>query len=713
MSLLDSFATLPLGAIATVAGAGYRDGVPAKEADAGWPLGIVRRPDGDLIVAEYKGHRLWRIDQDGILHTFAGDGVPGNTGDGGPAIEARLNGPHDLAQDKHGNLYFSDLLNQAYRRIDYDTSVITRVAGSGRAGRGGDGGPALEAELDTTSGIAVDDDGNIYISSEWANTVRRIDAETGVIETFAGLNARHYPSERGERRPNLQGIKGTTFGWEPGLSLKGYHGDGGPAADAAFHHPEHLAFDSRGDLYVCDNSNNRVRKIDMGTGVITTVLGNGQPASNGDGGPGTQASTNMPDAICVDVHDNLYVAEKYGFRVRKVDSRTGTVTTLVGTGVPGYGEEGLPGSETACNSCESGLWADPDGTVIWSDCSGRVRRYDGGTGIVTTVLGGVGVGDDDPAPEAFLSGPGGMAVGPDGHIYFADIWNHRVRAIDPATSVIRTVAGNGARAPGGDNGPAIEASLDSPHDVSVDSRGRVVLTDTRHGYLRRVDEDGVIGSIAGTAFQRDLGDGGPARSASLFHVQSVVHAPNGDAYVGDAIGRVRRIDAATGVISTVAGVGIQGYSGDGGPAVAARIGAPSAICLSAGDLYFADAAYHVVRRVDTRGTITTVAGTGEPGFSPDGVPATEARLDRPWGLAVSPDGVVYVSDSGNNRVRRIALDGTLETVAGSETAGDAGDGGPANRASLNEPHGLCLYGDEILLISDHCNNKIRAVRVGG
>ena len=710
MSLL---ATLPPGTITTIAGAGYRDGVPAKDADAGWPLGIVRRPDGDLIVADYKGHRLWRIDGDGILNTFAGDGVPGSAGDGGPAIDARLNGPHDLALDNHGNLYFSDLLNQTYRRIDYETGVITRVAGSGREGRGGDGGPALEAELDTTSGIAVDDGGDVYISSEWANTVRRIDAETGIIETVAGLNARHYASERGDRRPGLQGIDGTTFGWEPGLSLKGYHGDGGPATDAAFHHPEHLAFDSSGDLYVCDNSNNRVRRIEKRSGVITTVLGNGQPSSNGDGGPATDASVNMPDAICIDAHDNLYVGEKYGFRVRKVDAGTGTVTTLVGTGVPGYGQEGLPGAETQVNSCESGLWADPDGTVLWSDCSGRVRRYDGATGIVTTVLGGTAVGDGGPATEAFLSEPGGLSTGTSGEIYFADIWNQRVRAIDPATGVIRTVAGNGARAPGGDNGPAIEASLGSPHDVSVDSRGRVVITDTRHGYLRRVDEDGIIRSVAGTAFQRDLGDGGPALSASLFHVQAVTHGPDGDIYVGDAIGRIRRIDATTGIITTVAGLGIQGYTGDGGPAVAARIGAPSAICLdAAGDLYFADSAYHVVRKVDRGGLITTIAGTGEPGFSPDGTAATQAQLDRPRGLAVSNAGVVYIADSGSNRVRRIAPDATLETVAGSETPGDAGDGGPANEASLNQPHGLRLYADDLLLISDHINNRIRAVRVG-
>ena len=711
MNLPEYLDQIPVGAISTIAGVGYRDGIPAKEADADWPLGILRRPDGDLIVADYKANRLWRIDREGLLHTYAGDGVPGSSGDGGPAGQARVYGPHDLAQDKDGNLYFSDLWNNTYRRIDYETGVITRIAGSGNAGSGGEGGPALEAEFDQSNGVAADDEGNIYLCSPSDNNIRRIDAKTGLISTFAGPNAGLYPSGRAAGRPDPGHLEGVSF-WEPAIRLGGYHGDGGPAKEAAFHHCEHLAFDSKGDLYACDNSNHRVRRIDMKTGTITTVLGDGQPASNGDGGPGADASTLLPDAICLDVHDNLYVGEKHGFRVRKVDAATGIATTLVGNGVPGFGEEGLPGPETHCNSCESGIWADPDGTVLWSDCSGRVRRYDGHTGIVTTVLGGLSIHDGQPSSEAFLSGPGGICLGPDGQIYIADVWDQRIRAIDPVTGTIRTVAGNGARAHGGDNGPATEAYLGSPHDLSVDSRGRVVITDTRHGYLRRVDEDGLIRAVAGTGSQRDLGDGGPALGAGLAHVQAVAHGPNDDIYVGDAIGRIRRIDSRTGIITTVAGIGIQGYAGDGGPAGSARIGAPAAIRFDkAGSLYFSDSAYHVVRKVDSEGTITTVVGSGEAGYSPDGTPAGEARLNQPWGLAVAGDGTIYVSDSRNNRVRRVGPGRALETVAGSDTPGDAGDGGPATEASLNEPHGLCLYGDDVLLISDHYNNHIKAVKL--
>ncbi|MDP7578497.1 MAG: hypothetical protein QGF12_03010 [SAR202 cluster bacterium] len=689
------------GTITTIAGVGYRTGISAKEADAGWPFGVVRRPDGDLIVNDYHGNRIFRIDQQGILHAFAGDGVPGDSGDGGPAINARVDGPHDLALDKHGNLYFSDLHNQTFRRIDYETGIITRVAGSGQVGRGGDGGPALDAEMDTTCGIAIDNDGNLYLSSEWTNNIRRVNSETGIIELFAGQDARHYPSEQGTSRPASG----------PGYSLGGYHGDGGPAKDAAFFHPEHLAMDSRDNLYVCDNSNDRIRKIDMETGIVTTVLGNGQRSSSGDGGLAIEASTLMPDAICTDSNDNLYVGEKYGFRVRKVDAGTGIVTTLVGNGVPGNGGENVLGSETECNSCEGGIWADPDGTVFWSDCSGRLRRYDGETGLVSTVFGGTSV-NDGPALEAFVSGPQGISVAPNGHIYWADRMNQCIRVLEPGTWETRVIAGNGARAYGGDNGPATEAYLGNPCDVSVDSQGRVVIADMRHGHVRRVDNDGIIRNIAGAAFQWDKGDGGPAIGANLSYPVAVAHDSKDNIYIGDGIGRIRRVDAQTGTIETVVGKGLAGYSGDHGPATQAHIGNPQGIYLDdVGALYFADSTYHVIRKVDTYGVITTVAGTGQEGSSPDGAIASKAKISRPQSVVVGSNRTVYFTDTGNRKVRRITIDGSLETVAGSDTPGDYGDHGSATEAGLNEPHGIAIYGGCVLLISDYYNNKIRAVKL--
>ena len=709
MSLANQFQQMVPNTIFPIAGVGYKVGGLAKESDAGWPMGVVRSLSdlwgGDLIVVDYHAHRLWRIDSAGILHSLAGDGIPGNTGDGGPALVARFYWPHDLNQDKWGNLYLSDLGNQVIRRIDGKTAIVTRVAGSGNVGRAGDGGLALDAELDTTCGVAVDDEGNIFLSSEWASNVRRVDARTGIITRFAGQNASHVP---GANRP--------TRG--PGLSLVGYHGDGAAALDAAFRHPEHLAFDTHGNLYVCDNSNDRIRRIDRQTGIISTVFGTGQRASNGDGGPATEASTLMPDALCLDTHSNLYVGEKYGYRIRKVNAATGIASTLVGNGVPGFGEEGLPGSQTHVNSVECGIWADPDGTVFWSDCSGRLRRCDGATGVVTTVLGGTSVHDGESAIVGFLNGPGGLAVGPDGTIIIADVWNQRIRAIDPQTGLICTVAGNGARAFGGENGPATAAYIGNPHDVAVDGQGRILIADTRNGRIRRVELDGSLRTLAGTTLPWDAGEGrwdkgdhGPANSASFGGIEAVAVDRQGHIYIGDCtFGRIRKIDADTGIITTIAGVGIPGFSGDGGLATQACIGAPTAIRFDeSGNLYFSDRANHLVRCIDRDGIIRTVVGCGRAGFALDGEIAAGAAIDTPYGLTIAPTGALYFADSRNNRVRRVNADGKLETVAGGTLAGDGGEGGLATLAMLNEPHGLAWWGKNLLLISDHYNNRIKAV----
>jgi len=310
-------------------------------------------------------------------------------------------------------------------------------------------------------------------------------------------------------------------------------------------------------------------------------------------------------------------------------------------------------------------------------------------------------------------------VSRDRKIYIADVWNQRIRMIDPTSNTIHTVAGNGARSYGGDNGKAIDAYLGNPHDVSVDSLGCVVIADTRNGRLRRVELDGIIRVIAGTTLpwdagegRWDKGDGGTALSASIAHVESVTHSNYYDIYLGDCIGRIRKIDKATGIIRSIAGVGLTGYTGDGGLAVEARIGCPSALCFDAeGNLYFADRMFHVIRKIDTNGIITTVAVCGQAGFSDDGTLAREAKLDTPYGIAISDDGFLYISDSKNNRVRRLTSDSRLETVVGSGVAGDEAHNIPAIQARLNEPHGLCFYNKDTLLISDHYNNRIKAVKI--
>ena len=689
-----------------IAGSVMKNNVLAKEADAGWPMGLAQRETGELIIADYIFNIIWEIDSDGILHRIAGTGMPGYSGDGGLAIDAELSGCHDLIIDNQGDILFSDLNNGVYRKIDSESGIITTFAGSGVVGRKGEGGLAVKAEMDCHCGIAVSPEGDIYISSEWTNNIRKIDKNSGVVSLFAGYNAKHLA-------PPIEGEK-PVIAFR--LSLGGYSGDGGPKETAAFFHPEHLAFDSNGNLYVCDNSNDRIRKIDKETGIVSTVLGNGDRASNGDGGLAIKASTLMPDAICIDKDDNLFVGEKYGFRVRKVNKKDGIVTTIAGNGNAGYGKEGVLATETECNSIEVGILADNKGNLLFSDSSGRVRKIDD-TGYITTVFGGTSVRDNEIATESYLAIPTGMSIGPDGDIYIADAWNQRIRKIEVSTSLISTVAGSGARAYGGDGGPSINAHLGNPNGVSVNSKGEIYIADTRHSHIRMVDGQGIIHNVAGSAFPWDKGDGGPAIASNLIYARSIRHDASDNIYFGDSgIGKIRRIDYKTGIITTIAGTGIAGYDGDGCEAIDARISSPTDITFDRiGNLYFADDSVHVIRKIDINGTISTILGNGRPGFSPDGTNALESSINLPSGLDISLDGILYFSDTGNGLLRRINKNGRIETIAGDNSRKVTFE----DHTQLNKeikiiyPKSLRFYNDDVLLVSDHFNHQIHAIKTVG
>lgn len=705
--IATQIAALQTGQIVSIAGVGYTEGVLARDADIGWPMGVIRRSDGDLIFADIRGHRLWRIDTEGILHSFLGDGVPGTID--GEGVSARVYTPHDMCVDPYGTIFLSQLGARGpdegpnlIRRVDPFTSQIDTVVGSGRQGRAAEGLHAREVEMDTTTGVAVAADSAIHFCSKWDSCVFRVDPVTEIVERIAGQTTRHYQLDADNRRP----YSGA------GFSFAGYHGDSGPARECALHFPEHLAFNTANDLYICDNGSNRIRRIDARSGHIHTVLGTGVAASNGDGGPATAAATNGPDGIFVDRHENLWVSETRGYRLRRVDTSSGTVTTHAGCGLPGWGGEKESATETRCNHLESGIWVDGDGSALYSDSSGRLRRVDT-NGVVSTVAGGTSIRNGSVANSAFLGCPTGICVGPDGTIYFADMVHDRIRAIDPDTGIVRTVAGSGGRGFGGDGGRATDAYLLNPYDVAVDREGRLLISDAINVRVRRVGADGLIETIAGTGEATDGGDGGAARNASFAGIHGIACSPNGDVYVGDTGGRIRVINEdGDGMIRTVAGVGIPGWSGDGGPANRARIGAPAGIAFgNDNSVYFCDLTQHVVRRIDPNGVIQTVAGSGQPGYSVDGTVATEAKLSRPIGVAVGSDDTLYFSDARNNRVRVVSRNGILNTVAGSDQAGDSPGPITATQGRLNEPHGLWLHENQLLLICDHYNNRIKVTRL--
>jgi DNA-binding beta-propeller fold protein YncE len=338
--------------------------------------------------------------------------------------------------------------------------------------------------------------------------------------------------------------------------------------------------------------------------MITTAAGLGQPGDSGDGGPAVQARLNMPFDVAFDGQGNLFFSDTFNHRIRRVDQRLGTITTVAGTGMAGFS------------------------------------------------------GDGGPAMQAALDEPYGVVVDRAGNLFVADRLNRRVRRIDGQTQTITTVAGDGTELYSGDGGPGTKAGLVEPNGVALYRDGRTLLiADVADNRIRALDlASGQITTFAGTGRGRHDGDGGPADRASIWGARAVDVGPDGSVYILEREGNTLRIvSASTGKIATVAGTGRKGYSGDGGPAESATFNGPKELAVDAiGNIWIVDTENQAIRMIDaaTR-QIRTVAGTGARGGDGDGGPATLARLDRPHGVAIGLDGSCWIADTSNHRLRCI------------------------------------------------------------
>jgi uncharacterized protein (TIGR03437 family) len=318
-------------------------------------------------------------------------------------------------------------------------------------------------------------------------------------------------------------------------------------------------------------------------------------------------------------------------------------------------------------------------------------------------------GDGGMAISAALNYPKGVALDSAGNIYIADTSNFRVRRVSPA-GMIYTVAGNGVNSYSGDGGQAVAASLSDVTGVAVDSAGNLYITDDSNRRIRKVGANGVITTIAGVGVQGYSGDGGPATAAMLGRPVALAFDSTGNLYYADSVDQVIRKIDTNGIITTVAGNGVDGYSGDGGPATAAALAFPIGIAIdTGGNLYIADGNNNRVREVTPLGTITTVAGNGKGGFSGDGGQAIDAAINIPSDVAVDTAGNLYIADAGNNRVRQVTPAGVISTIAGTDDNGYSGDGGLPTDAMLNYPWGLGVNPAGSVYIGDRVNSRVRVI----
>ncbi|MGH9021691.1 MAG: NHL repeat-containing protein [Acidimicrobiia bacterium] len=321
-------------------------------------------------------------------------------------------------------------------------------------------------------------------------------------------------------------------------------------------------------------------------------------------------------------------------------------------------------------------------------------------------------GDGGPAVEADLANPEALAVGDSGHLYIADSSDNRVRVIDPE-GTIDTLAGSGRRGFSGDGGPATRARLFRPDGVAADRQGNVYVADFGNHRVRRVDSAGIITTAVGIGTRGFSGDGGEATQAQIADPGALAVDRAGNLYIADlGNGRVRKVDPE-GIITTVAGTGVTGFSGDGGPATAAQLAVPRGLAVDpTGNLYIADLRNHRVRRIDSAGVITTVVGTGMNGDYGDGGPALEAALADPTGLAVDSAGRLFVADAGSHRIRRIDAQGVMTTVAGTGTPGPSRSGGRAVEEKLRLPGAVAAGEDGVIYLTSSLVLVLRVDRDG-
>jgi len=666
------FASAQTSIITTVAGIGFGDSSAATNCKLYNPYGVAVDETGNIYIADTYNCKIRKVDGTGKVTTFAGNGTCWFSGDECIATVAELNQPTGIAVDTTGNVYIADAGNNRIRKVN-TSGIITTVAGYGTAGYSGDGGAATAAELNNPYGVAVDILGNVFIADKGNSAIRMIN-NSGTINTIAGNG------------------------------ISGFSGDGGIATAAEISNPNGVAIDAVGNIYIVDQDNDRIRMVTT-DGMISTVAGGGHLLS-GDGVPATEVVLYYPNGIAVDDSGNIYIAYSYRNTIRKVNS-LGIISTIVGNDTAGYKGDGGAATNAELDH-PFGITIDAAGNKYIADEGNSRVRMVNTFGIITTKVGycltNFG-GDGGVATDAELCDPFDIAIDVFGNIFVADAGNGRIRKID-TSGVITTVAGNGLIGYTGDGVAATNAELNGPIGLALDTSGNVYIADEGDNVIRKVDKFGTITTFAGTGTSGYSGDGGPATAAELSGPTSIVLDTAGNIYIA-ANKTVRKINSS-GIISTIAGNASGSGSGAGGAATAAGINVAGIALDLAGNLYIADL-NGAVLMVNTVGMITRFAGTGAEESSGDGGPATSCGILGAYGVCTDSAGNVFISDLGGNRIRRVNTSGIITTIAGNGIPGYFGDGGPASDAELSRPLGIKMDPAGNLFVADLRNNRIRRI----
>ncbi len=746
--------------IYTIVGGGATPTAPLSATLPGASAAI-EDASGNVYIAAPDTAYVFKLSSTGTFGNYAGLGYGGHNPDGGQASKSLIYAVTGLAFDSKGDVYFADAAGSRIREVT-PKGVISTVAGNGvkcdHAMTCGDGGLAINANLNLPETVALDANGNLYIADAGNNRLRVVNMQKATI-TVAGVS---IPAG------DIQSVAGLANDITGCPNSQTACGDGGPATSAYLNLPYGVALDSAGNIYIADTLDHKIRVVNaqsttitiagvsIAPGDIATVVGNGIACTNpvskcGDGKVSTSAEVTRPQGVFLDPSNDIFVADTGDSRIREVSGATGIISTVVNSaGMPGFTGDG-GAAASAQLDLPAGIWLDSMGDYLVADSgNGRIRVVNnqsspitvGGTtiqpGDIETIAGGGNAGDGGSPTKATLALPWDV-VEYGGNLYIVDQGDNRIReVIDPlgTSPTIMTVAGNASAGYSGDGGLATAATLNAPSSVAFDASGNMYIADSNNLVVREVAAStGIISTVAGNGSScypttATCGDGGVATAASFSFPLNVTFDLAGNLYVSDWQGyKIRKVipsggSIANGTISTIAGTGVSGSKGNNGLATKANLNHPAGLVVdSNGNVYISDQYNNEVRQVVVTPTSTTCSQTvgnicqwalnGAAKLAGDGLPALQGSMWNPLELAIDPSNNVYISGGNNNVVQRISAITTIySTAAGSSTnsiqGGFAGDKGPATSAKMANL-GAWVDGSSNLFIADGGNNRVRYV----